>query len=1233
MKKGDLLRVKKAIQLFDEALESGQAITTEEACARANCSDLLDLLKASLAKRGSVEKSLNPEEENEKTPPIPLFQEPYRGLSHLAAGGLGDVYLAEDKKFHRVVAIKVMKKLVALDEKETKRFLREAEITSKLNTTGVVPIHDFGQCQDGRPYYVMSYIRGKTLHEAIDDFHQNNIENNKQPGQKVIEFQRLLRNLLRICSIVSVAHQQGIIHRDLKPANILLSTDGEVRVLDWGLATPVPVNNSNKQTGKSLAKAESSHLSSPSSLPLSLPSGSFPEQVSTFGLSTLSLKINARSKGAVSILSESDSDSSNQVENKTKEATRETKKQDKDDSRNLSGQDYSVQESLGSEESHSNKGDYFSHLPIKTEVERSQIGYWKGSPAYMSPEQAQARGELTELSDQFSLGAILYKILTGTIPYRGSTDHAIVEEVKQGNIVPPEQQTRNHPAFKTPSALVAICLKAMSLSPSQRYPTVADFAHDLECWLADEPVEVYREPFAVRSRRWVKRHRTLVASALGMSGIALASGVILALQMRNSYIELSKINQDLENSQLKITQANKDLENSYQQLKSSYRLEQKNFEEVDRSLLEIAAKIMSRGWGDAKTTAPIRAAVLTEVADHYTRYIEDNINKSETRIELALAYFRRGSLKLFLAQIPESVFTDFKKAKSLLQSLATATDPEKIEKNTLNTEAPKSDRSGGGVQLGQMPLSADEFNYAVAIVDQALGEAYYKAGRDSEALPYLQLAYDRLEPFLKKGGSFPVNRFNFGFKSAEKSVISLANLVKMMILIERNIDLGNRFVKAKTSISKQHRELLCRQAVEIDRHFEKEEKEITAEAKPIYRFFQADFKLILAELENSLQLIPAARKHLQEAKEIFSIQNPNGQLDFERKFSLARCLHRQFELLNQQERLLPSAQVYLHKANEQLTEILAKSWDVDPFSMEASACIEQAEILYSMILTEGNSSTPEKLKNWAFEYNTYLNRFAQFSDRDIGDRYRAICLRISEAELLLEQFPQSKISSYLESAHLACSDARLECNRLIQLIPGESRYQELLFEIDCLDMNTLLTANKSIENQLQITSSLADKIVKQTQNLEEKLTFQVNLLRLEAIYLAGQKKNYKLALAKIRNALNNCQIYLKDHSRPDWMTETTNELSRLEALVLVQRGLDSLDQPMLSFLSRELLKDQANKDLQQAKSILQSIKNLPVAARQGAMQGIDLLEKKIAGNLSESESFMDTIRKNLLPKK
>ena len=144
----------------------------------------------------------------------------YTFIKELGRGGMGTVYLAEDRELNRLVAIKVLN-TPEVTEDLRNRMVREAQIIARLEHPGIVPVHDVGVLPDGRVFYAMKFVRGNRL----DEYAAQNIS-----------IRDRLRKFQAVCDAVAFAHAHDVIHRDLKPQNIMIGSFGEVLVLDWGVA-------------------------------------------------------------------------------------------------------------------------------------------------------------------------------------------------------------------------------------------------------------------------------------------------------------------------------------------------------------------------------------------------------------------------------------------------------------------------------------------------------------------------------------------------------------------------------------------------------------------------------------------------------------------------------------------------------------------------------------------------------------------------------------------------------------------------------------------------------------------------------------------------------------------------------------------------------------------------------------------------------------------------------------
>ena len=338
------------------------------------------------------------------------------GFRHHAEGGLGVVYAAEDRQLKRNLAVKFIHDRVVRDPASRARFLLEAEVTSRLEHPGVVPVYGLGQTKNGHPFYAMRFIEGETLDAAIQRYHDcPRADAGRSDRER--QFNDLLLRFVAVCQTIAYAHNRGIIHRDIKPVNILLGRYGQTIVVDWGLALPV---------------------------------------------------------GRQGVFKDSE--------------------------------ERTLMPSSGSDS--------------------NRIA--AGTPVFMSPEQASGSLDLSPASDIYSLGATLYRILTGQLPFGGKD---CLNRVRCGDFARPTQVNR-----RVSRALEAICLKAMSLLPQDRYPTAMELARDIENYLTDMPVSAYREPAARKLARWARRHRawaqTLCAGLLLLTLVGIVGSAWLGRQAR-----------------------------------------------------------------------------------------------------------------------------------------------------------------------------------------------------------------------------------------------------------------------------------------------------------------------------------------------------------------------------------------------------------------------------------------------------------------------------------------------------------------------------------------------------------------------------------------------------------------------------------------------------------------------------------------------------------------------------
>ena len=151
---------------------------------------------------------------------------PYEIVSLISAGGMGEVYRARDTRLGRDIAIKMLSPALAADADAMARFEREARAVAALTHTNIIALFDIGY-HDSSPYLVTELLDGVTVRDRLRD--------GPLPVRKAVEYAR------QIASALSAAHDRGIVHRDLKPENIVATADGQIKILDFGVAHIAPV--------------------------------------------------------------------------------------------------------------------------------------------------------------------------------------------------------------------------------------------------------------------------------------------------------------------------------------------------------------------------------------------------------------------------------------------------------------------------------------------------------------------------------------------------------------------------------------------------------------------------------------------------------------------------------------------------------------------------------------------------------------------------------------------------------------------------------------------------------------------------------------------------------------------------------------------------------------------------------------------------------------------------------
>ncbi|MFM9962681.1 MAG: protein kinase domain-containing protein, partial [Planctomycetaceae bacterium] len=409
----------------------------------------------------------------------------------LGEGGQGEVWLAFDPKLDRYVALKEIKPGLHGSRDVVSGFRNEAKLTGELEHPNIVTVYEAEHMQESAgarpkgsaPFYVMRVFGNRNLMKAITEFYAR---------ERTAEAQALQTALSNVQTKPTAEHRQ-----QLRAALEQFAFD-EQHPSDARLREAIRSYLDDPQAldGRSLHDAvrelHSGTWSAESERTLR-------ELLRRF-IHICNAVAYAHSRGLIH---------------------RDLKPQNV----MLGGYgetlvvDWGLAKVVGRDELHANGSEgTVSSVPGADETAMGSI---KGTLAYMPPEQA--RGEITSLgprSDIYSLGGILYALLTGQPPVTSRNPREILDAVKAGRFPKPTERNPH-----VPKPLEAVCLKALAKEPLDRYGTALDLAADVARWLDDEPVSAWPEPFTIRAKRWVKSHQTAVtstAAAILMATVTLS---------------------------------------------------------------------------------------------------------------------------------------------------------------------------------------------------------------------------------------------------------------------------------------------------------------------------------------------------------------------------------------------------------------------------------------------------------------------------------------------------------------------------------------------------------------------------------------------------------------------------------------------------------------------------------------------------------------------------------------
>jgi serine/threonine-protein kinase len=269
-----------------------------------------------------------------------------------------------------------------------------------------------------------------------------------------------------------------------------------------------------------------------------------------------------------------------------------------------------------------------------------------GTAPFTAPEVWDAEQPFGPLSDIYSLGALLYLILTGRAPYSGTTTAAVVAQLREG---PPPGVERMCPGVPRP--LTRICSKAMSRQPSIRYASAQELGREIESWLAGERVAADREPWRETAWRWAGRHRALIGTSAALL-LAIAVGMPIA------YVRERLWREEAEAASERAERARQTAE-----------AEQQRANRLTEEIITQAETV-----GSTQATFPAAKAVLDHSAHYLEELARDAAADPMRRAAVADYYVRAGRIRFKLNQLPEAA-ASFAQARSLGEALVQE-DPE-----------------------------------------------------------------------------------------------------------------------------------------------------------------------------------------------------------------------------------------------------------------------------------------------------------------------------------------------------------------------------------------------------------------------------------------------------------------------------------------------------------------------------------------------------------------------------
>jgi serine/threonine protein kinase/outer membrane protein assembly factor BamB len=428
---------------------------------------------------------------------------PYTIEGELGRGGMGQVLRATDARLQREVALKVLRKVSAPDE-DKERFMLEARVLGRLEHPNIVPVHELVVDDNGQPYFTMKLVRGRALDEILDAIREGRAPP-WTPAGAGWTLGAFLEVFLKVCDAVAFAHSVGILHRDLKPANVMIGGFGEVLLMDWGLAKVIgPARRDRSEHAPSRGEGR----------PGASEGGTMPARSNAPEATRDDDVLTARYPAPPPARPAADPGAATRAAGATISLASAT-----GPAAGAGGGDGGDgQGSPGVLKGPGGAGR--AREPGSAPATQTVEGDVLGTPAYMSPEQACGRlAELDERSDVYSLGAILYQILTLHPPHRGSNARETLWMVQTMDPLAPSLRA---PQREVPRELETVTLKCLARTREERYASVQDLAADVRRFLEGGLVLAMEYGWLELVRKWLARRRAVVVPVLLSLATALA---------------------------------------------------------------------------------------------------------------------------------------------------------------------------------------------------------------------------------------------------------------------------------------------------------------------------------------------------------------------------------------------------------------------------------------------------------------------------------------------------------------------------------------------------------------------------------------------------------------------------------------------------------------------------------------------------------------------------------------